>query len=305
MKQRRATPSPFLSTFTIESANLPRVQGGRSEDYTLVDQGTGLVGVLDSVGGRDCGQWVSQVAGKAIATAWKSLPNEERQGPPAQLEAALQRLIRQADTALAALPIPPEQRRPATTVVLGVLSSQQGLAHVTVAHIGDSRAYLLREGQSIRRLTRDNGYFSLAIRRGEINEEDAWRIEQATQACELTTDDVLRFTRRNEITCAVGWTDFPRIPASSLALLPGDRLLLCTDGVHDNLTDQEIEEVLRGSPEADAHLLVSAAYRRSLQSHFRAKPDDISAVIATYLADWTKEGAITPSQDNIHPHGGQ
>ena len=285
MEQRKATPSPFLSDFIVESANLPRVQGDRSEDYILVDQDTGLIGVLDSVGGRDCGQFVSHVAGEAIATAWKAFPNEERQGSLAQLEASLQRLIRLADTTLAALPISPGERRPATTAVLGLLSSQEGLAHVTVAHIGDSRAYLLRAGQPIQRLTRDNGYFSFAVRRGEINEADAWRIEQATQASELAPDDVLRFSRRNEITCAVGWTDFPRISTRSLALLPGDRLLFCTDGVHDNLTDHEIEEVLRGVHEANAHLLVNAAYQRSQQSHFRAKPDDISAVIATYLAN--------------------
>ena len=95
-------------------------------------------------------------------------------------------------------------------------------------------------------------------------------------------DDTALVERRNKITCAVGWTDFPRIQTCSLALLPGDRILLCTDGVHDNLTDQEIEEVLRGTDEASAQRLVSTAYHRSQQTHFRAKQDDISAIVALH-----------------------
>jgi serine/threonine protein phosphatase PrpC len=115
-----------------------------------------------------------------------------------------------------------------------------------------------------------------------MTREEALRIKQAERASDLLPGDQTHFARRNEITCAVGWTDFSHIQTRSLALVPGDRILFCTDGIHDNLTDQEIEEVLQGSDGTDAQRLVSAAYHRSQQTHLRAKQDDISAIVAQY-----------------------
>ena len=265
----------------IEHANQPREQERQSEDYILVTKG--LLGVFDSVGGRDKGRLVSHLAGRVIATAWRSLSEAERQGPPEQLEAVLQALIRQADTAIANLPIPPEHKRPATTAALCALFAHQGQAHAAVAHIGDSRVYLLRAGQPLCRLTKDNGYFSFAVRHQQLTEEEALRIEQAEQAEDLLPEQQAHFVRRNKITCAVGWSDFSRIQTSSLTLFPGDRVLLCTDGVHDNLTDQEIEEILLAATDKPgAQSLVNAAMERSQQAHFRAKRDDMSAIVAWY-----------------------
>lgn len=268
------------ASFCIDSANQPRDQGCQSEDSILVVDG--LLGIFDSVGGRDQGRLVSHLAGKTIMVNWQALAEAERKAPPEQLACTLQTLLQQADTAIAALPIPVEHKRPATTAALCVLSVHLDLAYATIAHIGDSRVYLLREGQALQRLTKDHGYFPFAVRHQKLTEEDALRIEQAD---ELSPDDLSHFNRRNRITCAIGWTDFPFIPTRSLPLHPGDRLLLCTDGIHDNLTDQEIEEILRASGEADAQYLVSAAYWRSQQKGtLRAKPDDISAIVAQYSA---------------------
>ena len=269
-----------LPRFLIDSANQAREQGSPSEDYLLLDGEGELLGVFDSVGGRDHGQLVSHLAGKMIASVWQSL--SQKGSPPTQLEASLQALIRQADTMIARLLIPEKQRRPATTVVLSVLSFHQGQAYITLAHIGDSRAYLLRAGQPLQRLTEDDGYFPFMVGLGRMTKEEAWRIEQAACADELSPCDQTHFARRNKITCAVGWTDFPRIQTCSLALVPGDRVVLCTDGVHDNLTDQEMQEVLQGSDESSAQRLVQAAYHRSQEIHFRAKQDDISAIVAEY-----------------------
>ncbi|HEY7418919.1 MAG TPA: PP2C family serine/threonine-protein phosphatase, partial [Ktedonobacteraceae bacterium] len=205
------------------------------------------------------------------------------QGPPEQLASILQTILQQADTTIAELSIPLEHKRPATTAVLCVLSVHQGQTYATIAHIGDSRIYLLREGQALQRLTRDHGYFPFAVRHQKLTEKEALRIEQAEQADDLSPDDLSHFARRNRITCAIGWSDFPFIPTRSLLLHPGDRVLVCTDGIHDNLTDREIEAILRVSGEASAQCLVSMAYRRSQQrGMLRAKPDDISAIVAWY-----------------------
>lgn len=285
--QRDVTlPGIPFHPFVIDSANHPRDQQRQSEDYLLV--ASGLLGVFDSVGGRDQGRLVSHLAGQTIATGWQALAETERQGLPAHLELTLQALLQQADTAIAELCIPPEQRRPATTAALCALAVHQSQASVSVAHIGDSRVYLLRAGQPLRRLTKDHGYFPLAVRRQKLTEAEAVRIEQANRANELSPDDQAHFARRNEITCAVGWSDFPRIPTSSCALLPGDHVVLCTDGIHDNLTDSEMEEILRAAAsEPGAQRLVYAASQRSQQAHLRAKPDDISAIVAWYPSEQT------------------
>jgi len=282
MKEHVTFPSIFFDQFLIDSANQKPVKRKQSEDYILIDPDTGILGVFDSVGGRDNGRLVSHLAGGTIASAWQALSETERKGSPTELEASLQGLIRQADAVIASLVIPAGQKRPATTVALGVLSFQQDQAYLTVAHVGDSRVYLLRTGYPLQRLTEDNGYFPFALRRGLLSREEAQRIEQAQAASDLSPADLRHFERRNQITCAVGWTDFPCIRTSSHNLLPGDRVLLCTDGVHDNLTDQEIEEVLCGSDGSYAKQLVSVAYHRSQQAHFRAKQDDVSAIVAWY-----------------------
>ena len=267
-------------SFLIDHGNQPRESGKPSEDYVLATPR--LLGVFDSVGGRDNGRLVSHLAGKTISAFWDALPATEREAPPEQIEHALQAAIQQADTAIAKLPIPGEQRRPATTLALCVLSFQQDQAYASVAHIGDSRVYLARLGQSLRRLTADHGYFRFAVRRKLLTEEDARRIEQVAHYEDLSREDQAHFERRHQITCAVGWSDFPAIPASSHPLFPGDQVILCTDGLHDNLTDQEIEALVQTAGQAAALRLVSAAAQRSQQAHVRAKRDDISAIVAWY-----------------------
>src|SRR5581483_1513661 len=268
--------TPFL----VDHANQPRDPGKPSEDYVLVTPR--LLGVFDSVGGRDNGRLVSHLAGETISAFWGALPEAERKAPPEQIEHILQTAIQQADTAIASLDIPPEQRRPATTLALCVLSFYQSHAYASVAHVGDSRAYLARLGQPLRRLTIDHGYFRFAVRRKLLTEEDARRIEQEEHSENLSQEDQAHFGRRHQITCAVGWSDFPVVPASSHLLLPGDQLILCTDGLHDNLADREIEALVQTPSQAAALQLVSTASQRSQQTHVRAKRDDISAIVAWY-----------------------
>lgn len=271
---------PLDAPLWVDSANQPRDRGKPSEDYLLVTPR--LLGVFDSVGGRDNGRLVSHLAGETISAYWQALSETERQGSPEGIERTLQGAIRQADTALAELPIPAAQRRPATTLALCVLSFHHGLASATVAHVGDSRVYLARLGQPLQRLTTDHGYFRFAVQRKLLTEENAWRVEQAEHDEDLSPEDQAHFERRHQITCAVGWSDFPTIPVSSHSLLPGDQLVLCTDGLHDNLADREIEALVQIPCQTAALQLVHAASQRSQQTHVRAKRDDISVIVAWY-----------------------
>ncbi|HEY1352168.1 MAG TPA: hypothetical protein VGF67_21330 [Ktedonobacteraceae bacterium] len=197
--QRKRCGPPFLVTCATQS----RDQEKPGEDYLLV--APRWLGAFDAIGGRDNGLLVSHLAGRTIAAYWQTLPETERQGVPAQIEEALQSAIRCADTAIARLVLPTEQRRPVTTLAPGALSLQQSQAYASV-------------GQPLQCLTTDHGYFRFAVRRQLLSEAEAWRIEQVEQWEDLSQVDRAHFERRHQITCAVGWSDFPAARGSDCAM---------------------------------------------------------------------------------------
>jgi protein phosphatase len=109
-----------------------------------------------------------------------------------------------------------------TTVVAGLLTGTD----LVVAHVGDSRAYLLRDGQ-IQALTRDHSFVQSLVDEGRITEEEA-----------------RTHPNRNLILRAVDGVHEPNPDTSIHALQAGDRLLFCSDGCCGVLTDEEIGEIL-------------------------------------------------------------
>jgi protein phosphatase len=175
----------------------------------------------------------------------------------------------------------------ATTVALATFckdSTEQGYTMI-YAHVGDSRIYLLRENESLKRLTVDDGLLGRLVENDLVSEEDALRIDQTMNVEQLTDVELSYFRLRGGITQALGGPLPPMIHVDSTPVYPGDRILLCTDGIHDNLTDAEIEEIVRATPRfAIARLLVERAIERSRQERsetIRAKPDDMSAIVLT------------------------
>ena len=90
---------------------------------------------------------------------------------------------------------------------------------------------------------------------------------------------------RRALDQALGGPPTPIIHTGEASVSPGDRILLCPDGIHDNLTDKEIEAILRSTPrQSVARALVDHSLIRSRQERYltvRAKPDDMSAVVIT------------------------
>lgn len=153
------------------------------------------------------------------------------------------------------------------------------------ASVGDSRIYLLREQESLKRLTIDDGWLTKKVREHDISEADALRIDQATRRDELADEEWSHFEKRNGITQALGDSYAPDMHMSDIVIYPNDRILLCSDGIHDNLTDQEIETILRnGKRTTVAKTFVQQALERSHQTDngsIRAKSDDMSALVIT------------------------
>lgn len=111
-----------------------------------------------------------------------------------------------------------------------------------VAHVGDSRAYRLRDGE-FSQITDDHSVVGALIRMGHITEDEAKVHPQ-----------------RNEILRAIGTNEEVEVQVTPLELQPGDRYLLCSDGLSGLVPDGEIAEVLaRQEPEDAVRTLVQMA----------------------------------------------
>jgi PPM family protein phosphatase len=153
------------------------------------------------------------------------------------------------------------------------------------AHVGDSRIYLQHGQHPLKRLTNDDGLLAKLVENRIVDTSDALRIDQAMSLEDLSETEFNYFRLRGGITQALGGPIPPNIHTAEVEISPGDRILLCTDGIHDNLTDQEIETILKNSPRtACARILVEQALLRSHEERdmtIRAKPDDMTAIVLT------------------------
>ena len=141
-----------------------------------------------------------------------------------------------------------------TTVTAAAVAGDR---HLQLAHVGDSRAYLLRDG-SLEQLTTDHTVVGELVRRGR-----------------LTPDQAAIHPERSILTRAVGLD--PRIPVDTpdpLELAPGDQVLLCSDGLTEAVPDPRIAELLTSGPDGDAacRALIDAA-------NDAGGPDNITVVL--------------------------
>jgi protein phosphatase len=268
----------------------------------IADQRRGLAAVFDGVGGSAAGEVASQLAATVVKEGWKRLLKNQAYeartnfGPYVNLDAPtiLQQLITEAHEQIRS---DGAKRRTnhrsiwsddqATTVALAVIVQPEGgKGHTLVhAHVGDSRIYLLRGKDELKRLTEDDSILTELVKNHELSEKQALRIDQAIQEEDLSDLELACFQQRNGITQALGDSQSIHVHIAETPLLPGDRILLCTDGIHDNLTDAEIEDILRkGKRTTAARRLVEHALQRSQEDRtsLRAKADDMSAVVVTY-----------------------
>jgi serine/threonine protein phosphatase PrpC len=204
--------------------------------------------VADGMGGHAGGGVASRIAVDAIAASVQRELNVTRvseQAPEAR-ERVLRAAISDGHQAV---------RREASkdpslvgmgTTVVAVWAHATPAPEATVVHVGDSRAYLFR-GNSLTQLTRDHSLVEEYRRRGLLSSEDAER-----------------HPLRHVLSRAVGPEPDVEPDASTVALEPGDRLLLCTDGLTKMLTDREIARILSKADGVSATCaeLVAAANRR-------------------------------------------
>ncbi len=225
-----------------------------NEDSLLVDDDVGLYIVADGMGGYEGGEIASRLVVRTLESFFhRADPTDDddftwvgRAGETVA-EARLALALRQANREV-------QKRRLGKLASMGstVVALVVGKARALVAHVGDSRAYRMRGGQLVA-LTKDHSLFMELVDAG-IGPSRAG-------------------VHRNTITRAVGVPGSSRPDFSIIEIEPGDRFLLCSDGLTDVLGEDEIEaSVARIPPERTAETLVARAY-------LRGGEDNITAVV--------------------------
>ena len=173
-----------------------------------------LFAVADGVGGEQFGEVASRTAVEALVAGFESAPAGELHS------ALLQRLVQAANIKVyeTARETGPGGTRMATTLVTCALRYDRA----TVAHVGDSRCYLIRRGHAMA-LTRDHTVVNDQVRLGVISAKEAARAET-----------------RHVLSRSLGGDLFVSVDVSEHHVLAGDVLLLCSDGLHGAVSPQEI-----------------------------------------------------------------
>jgi serine/threonine protein phosphatase PrpC len=203
----------------------PGLVRGKNEDCFLADPAIGLYMVLDGMGGHNAGDVASALARDVIRARVRA--ERGRKPDTVLLEEAVQEASAvvhadaQRDRELSGM---------GTTVVACLLTGER---RALVAHVGDSRAYLVRRGR-MRLCTRDHTVVAELLARG------------ALAASEAAVHPYKSVLSRN-----LGGRSDVRVDLDVLELDPGDRILLCSDGLSGYASHEAMEQVLAGAEDAD------------------------------------------------------
>ena len=219
-----------------------------NEDCFVVAPEIGFFAVADGMGGHNAGEVASRMAIDVLRNYLeRTITDGRKPGKdknPEYSDAAnhLASGIRHANRVIyESTRNNPAWRNMGTTIVAAILNQDR----LSIAHVGDSRAYLLRGGGMIA-LTEDHSLVAEQVRMGHISRETA----------ELSS-------QRNIITRALGLEAEPELDLCDLLLAPEDRILLCSDGLTTMVTEAKIRSIVLGSsnPDEICRLLVKEANR--------------------------------------------
>jgi len=195
-------------------------------DPRLVDISRGVMMVVaDGMGGHVAGEIASQTAVDHLRTFYADTlcgESPEQHVGRKVLEANENLLaLAQASSVLEGM---------GTTLTVGLIQDDEDRVKLVICHVGDSRLYLLRDGQ-LESQTNDHSFVGEQVRLGLLTEAEA-RIHPA----------------RNIITRALGIRAVVEPETLTVILRPNDRILLASDGLHGYVEDEEIREALAESP---------------------------------------------------------
>jgi serine/threonine protein phosphatase PrpC len=202
--------------------------------------------VADGVGGHQAGDVASTMAVEIIQQHYYANPSSDvAAGLREAIQAASKKINQEASAQ-------PARRGMSTTVTAVVLRGNK----LTVANVGDSRTYLIRQGGA-RQLTNDHTWVEEQVRGGLITQEAA-----------------RRHPHRNIITRSLGSKRGPEIDIFEEEVEPGDGVLLCSDGLSNMVSDVEVGSIVgrEWTAEAAVNELIELAI-------LRGAPDNVTALL--------------------------
>jgi PPM family protein phosphatase len=248
----------------------------RNEDSFLLDEP--LYGVADGMGGQAAGDVASSTAVEVIRERARTTDSRDPD--------ALVAIVREANSAIwKKAQADPSLKSMGTTCTLVMINNST----VHLAHVGDSRAYLLRGGE-LSQITEDHTLVARMVREGH-----------------LSADEAEHHPQRNIITRVLGVDSDVQVDISSFDLIPGDRLIVCSDGLTSMVGPDDILRSMNEAPtaQAAAEALVDLANQAGgednitvivinvVDSNGSTPPNDARAV--------TQPGRTQPSEDEPEP----
>jgi protein phosphatase len=242
--------------------------------------------VADGMGGAQAGEVAARIAVEAFKDGLSGSGTTEQR---------LASRAREANRAIFDVASTQQDRAGMGTTLTAAYLDGSELA---IAHVGDSRAYLFRDG-SLKRLTQDHSLVDELVRRGKLSEEEAAEHPQ-----------------RSIITRALGPEPEVEVDTWTYPVRAGDVLLLCSDGLTSMVSEERVAKILAGAPEIEgaAQALIDAANRAGGR-------DNITVVLVRLEEVETGSGGAdelpptlavpalssqmpeTPAESGVPPHG--
>jgi serine/threonine protein phosphatase PrpC len=226
-------------------ASDPGCVRSNNEDYFLVVPALGLYLVADGMGGAQAGEHASRLAAETIENAVQQNGIMDAEGLVAAFGRANQRVMDEAAR-------DPQMEGMGTTLVAAVENN----GDLLIASVGDSRVYTFENG-ILQAVTEDQTWVNEVGRRLGIDEEN-----------------LRNHPMRHVLTMAIGVSENLRVHTHRIKPSPGMLILLCSDGLHGVLSEEEMKKALSGPGSLEAKSRDLIAMARS-----RGGPDNITAVL--------------------------
>jgi len=232
-------PVGAMLTLAIGAATDTGNLRGQNEDAHIAEQN--LFAVADGMGGHNAGEVASAMAIEHLrGIALSGVSSAE----------AFAQVVRDLNSAIyASATSTTDQRGMGTTLTAAALltptDNVDQPSQIVIANVGDSRTYLLRSGE-LRQMSVDHSYVQELVTEGL-----------------LTVDEARTHPRRNIVTRALGIDEQVSVDTWTIPMFDGDRFMLCSDGLVDEVPLDEITEMMRehSAPQDIAERLVTAAKR--------------------------------------------
>lgn len=240
--------------WTISAISDRGLQRSENQDNYYISPDERVLVVADGLGGAAHGAIASRLAVEAVEETWQESPPDL-----SNLEATqtwLTDVVAKANRAILDWPGSDVSDRPGTTIVMAALCDD---GTMTFAHVGDSRAYVVRDGDA-KPVTIDHSVVMDMVRKYKISEEQAWSNPY-----------------RNLLTRCLGHDPEVEVEHTVADFAPGDWVILCSDGLNCVLRDNEIGEVVSQSesPVQACDGLVDNVF-------WRKAPDNVTIIAVHY-----------------------